>query len=71
MGVEFELVWESKALTRRDLTIPTAANTHATGSFNLDKGLLEDSARAAITRIEGRIEDWKAGRFPDRSDLEP
>jgi hypothetical protein len=27
----------------------------------------EPSARAAITRIEGRIEDWKAGRFPDRS----
>jgi HKD family nuclease len=43
VGVEFELVWESKALTRRDLTIPTAANTHATGSVNLDKGLLEES----------------------------
>lgn len=43
VGVEFELVWESKSLTRRDLTIPTAANTHATGSVNLDKGLLEES----------------------------
>ena len=43
VGVEFELVWESKALTRRDLTIPTGANTHATGSVNLDKGLLEES----------------------------
>jgi HKD family nuclease len=43
VGVEFELVWESKPLTRRDLTIPTAANTHATGSINLDKGLLEES----------------------------
>ncbi|MHB1216610.1 MAG: phospholipase D family protein [Alphaproteobacteria bacterium] len=43
VGVEFELVWESKPLTRRDLTIPTAANTHATGSVNLDKGLLEES----------------------------
>jgi HKD family nuclease len=43
VGVEFELVWESKSLTRRDLTIPTAANTHATGSINLDKGLLEES----------------------------
>jgi hypothetical protein len=40
MGVEFELVWESKALTRRDLQIPTAANTHKTGSINLDQGLL-------------------------------
>jgi len=43
VGVEFELVWESKALTRRDLTIPTGVNTHATGSVNLDKGLLEES----------------------------
>lgn len=43
IGVEFEFVWESKALTRRDLNIPTAANTHVTGSVNLDKGLLEES----------------------------
>lgn len=41
-GVEFELVWESKPLTRRDLTIPDAAKTHATGSVNLDKGLLPE-----------------------------
>lgn len=43
-GVEFELVWQSKPLTRRDLTIPDAAGTHATGSINLDKGLLPDAA---------------------------
>lgn len=42
VGVEFELVWESKPLTRRDLTIPDAKGTHATGSVNLDKGLLPD-----------------------------
>ena len=42
VGVEFELVWESKQLTRRDLTIPVAAGTHATGSINLDKGLLPE-----------------------------
>lgn len=41
-GVEFELVWESKQLTRRDLTIPDAKKTHATGSVNLDKGLLPE-----------------------------
>lgn len=41
-GVELELVWESKPLTRRDLTIPYAAGTHATGSVNLDKGLLPE-----------------------------
>lgn len=43
VGVEFELVWESKPLTRRDLTIPDAAGTHATGSVNLDKGLLPEA----------------------------
>lgn len=42
IGVDFELVWESKPLTRRDLTIPTAAGTHATGSVSLDKGLLPE-----------------------------
>ncbi len=43
LGVEFQLLWKSKPLTRRDLTIPTAANTHPTGSINLDKGLLDAS----------------------------
>ncbi len=42
VGVEFELVWESKPLTRRDLTIPDAKGTHPTGSVNLDKGLLPE-----------------------------
>lgn len=42
LGIEFELVWESKPLTRRDLTIPDAKGTHATGSVNLDKGLLPE-----------------------------
>lgn len=42
IGVDAELVWESKTLTRRDLTIPTAAGTHATGSISLDKGLLSE-----------------------------
>ena len=44
LGVALELVWESKPLTRRDLTIPIAVGTHATGSVNLDKGLLPDDA---------------------------
>ena len=43
IGVNFELVWESKPLTRRDLTIPTAKGTHQTGSMNFDKGLLPAS----------------------------
>ena len=40
-GVELELMWESKALTRRDLNIPDGNNTNKTGSINLDKGLLD------------------------------
>lgn len=39
-GVEYELVWESKGLTRRDLNIPKGKNTNSTGSISLDKGLL-------------------------------
>ena len=39
-GVEYELVWESKGLTRRDLNIPDGKNTNSTGSISLDKGLL-------------------------------
>lgn len=42
-SIELELVWESKALTERDLGIPSGKNTHATGSINLDKGLLDRS----------------------------
>lgn len=40
-GVGFELMWISKGLTERDLTIPTGGNTNPTGSINLDKGLME------------------------------
>jgi hypothetical protein len=29
----------------------------------------EAGARAVITRMEGRIEDWKAGRFPARDSM--
>jgi hypothetical protein len=40
VGVEFELVWESKPLKRRDLNIPDEKGTNKTGSMSLDKGLL-------------------------------
>ena len=36
------LVWESKALSERDLNIPTGPNTAATGSMGLKKGALDD-----------------------------
>jgi len=38
-GADFEVVWESGPLGRRDLGIPTGANTKRTGSINLDKGV--------------------------------
>ena len=38
-----EVVWRSKALTERDLGVPSGKNTHPTGSINLDKGLLDDA----------------------------
>jgi len=42
-GVELELVWQSKELTRRDLNIPEEGrNTNRTGSINLDKGRLPE-----------------------------
>lgn len=40
-GVRY-LVWESKALSERDLNIPTGTNTAATGSMGLKKGALDD-----------------------------
>lgn len=42
VGVDYELVWESPALTRRDLDVPDGNNTNRTGSINLDKGQLAD-----------------------------
>jgi hypothetical protein len=38
---DYDLLWQSKPLTRRDLTIPDTGRTNQTGSVNLDKGLLE------------------------------
>ena len=36
------LIWESKPLTERDLSIPSGANTSPTGSMGLKKGVFED-----------------------------
>ena len=42
VGVELELIWESKPLEESDLNIPKATGTHPKGSMSLDKGLLPD-----------------------------
>ena len=39
-GGELVLVWQSKPLVERDLSIPSSATANPTGSINLDKGLL-------------------------------
>jgi len=37
-SADFEVLWESKPLTERDLNIPSGANTNATGSMLFKKG---------------------------------
>ncbi len=57
-----ELLWRSKALTERDLGIPSGANIHPTGSINLDKGLLDDSVdyrHYFRDKVFGAM-DWKS-----------
>ena len=52
----------SEGITRQDV-LPALID------FTVSIALImagEEGARAALTRIEGRIEDWKAGRFPAR-----
>jgi len=39
---QLSLVWESRPLTRRYLTIPTGANTNPTGSMLFTKGAMDD-----------------------------
>jgi hypothetical protein len=66
-GVEYELVWESKALTRRDLGVPEGSNTNRTGSVNLDKGLLADDVDHRHYFREEVFADlaWVPGKRPD------
>jgi HKD family nuclease len=63
-GVEFELLWRSKPLTRRDLTIPEESGTHQTGSINLDKGLLTPSTdhRSFFRREAFEGVTWKPNK---------
>jgi HKD family nuclease len=42
LGVPLEVVWESKPLSRRSLTIPAGAGSNPTGSSTLGKGMYDD-----------------------------
>ena len=65
------LVWESKPLTRRDLTIPTGTNTHATGSMLLKKGAFNHIDQRHYFREEvfGNLR-WHFDTNPSREHME-
>ena len=65
-GAELILVWQSKPLVERDLSIPSGKNTHPTGSINLDKGLLaEDIDHRHYFRDEVfAARSWKTTKTP-------
>lgn len=67
LGVAYDHVWESKALTRRDLDVPLEGrNTNRTGSINLDKGLLPDDVdhRHYLRDEVFYALNWAAGNRP-------
>jgi HKD family nuclease len=67
-----QLLWRSSKLTRRDLNIPTGANTNRTGSMLLKKG---DSSQEIDPRSYFRYtlfenQEWTRDPRPDRAHLE-
>ena len=67
----WNLVWQSRPLTRRDLNIPTGSRTNATGSMMLSKGALESIDQRHYFRDEvfHRL-DWNFDTVPNRRHLE-
>lgn len=63
-SVKPTLMWRSKALTERDLGIPSGKNTHPTGSINLDKGHLDPSVdhRHYFRQVVFAALDWGPSR---------
>lgn len=65
------LVWESKPLTRRDLTIPTGTNTNPTGSMLLKKGNLSNiDQRHYFRDIVFQGLNWKFDTRPSSAHIE-
>lgn len=65
------MVWESTPLTRRDLTIPTHAQTNPTGSMLFTKGALEDIDQRHYFRDEVFANlNWRFDTAPGRGHLE-
>ena len=66
-----KLVWRSKPLKRRPLTIPNAENTNQTGSMGFTKGLNPEIDQRHYFREEVFNElDWQADTAPDKEHLE-
>ncbi len=67
----YELIWESKALTERDLNIPSGPNTARTGSMLFKRGRLDDIDQRHFFRnaVFGGL-DWQPDARPNRRHLE-
>ncbi len=66
-----DLIWESKPLTRRYLTIPTGGNTNPTGSMLFTKGTLEDIDQRHYFRDEVfNTLEWHFDDAPGREHME-
>lgn len=67
----WNLVWQSRPLTRRDLNIPTGSRTNATGSMMFSKGALESIDQRHYFRDEVFHKlDWNFDTTPNRRHLE-
>ena len=65
------LVWQSRPLTRRHLTIPTGARTHSTGSMLFGKGALDDiDQRHYFRDVVFANLDWHHDEAPGREHME-
>ena len=56
---QFELLWESKALTERDLNIPRGTNTNPTGSMGMKKGNCDVDQRSYFRNNVFQHLDWQ------------
>lgn len=65
-----EEVWESSPLTRRYLTIPTGANTNATGSMLFTKGTYEIDQRHYFRDVVFNGLPWVADTNPGKTHFE-
>ena len=67
----YEILWESGALTERDLNIPSGANTNRTGSMGFKKGKLTGiDQRHHFRDVVFNSLDWQFDTSPSKRHLE-